>query len=152
MATGDIEHRELPDELLHEPKGASTASAGTSYIADGEGSGEFKKIPVSSLDITVPAVDDEATGDITNIIAINGDTLAQAATGTLVDLLSYQEIPQEMTVTINKNTVEIYRLYLNLVSIVNSTKEKVSKIDQKLSSVITALKGIGLLKDGESSN
>ena len=57
-----------------------------------------------------------------------------------------------MTVTINKNTVEIYRLYLNLVSIVNSTKEKVSKIDQKLSSVITALKGIGLLKDGESSN
>lgn len=152
MATGDIEHRELPDELLHEPKGASTASAGTSYIADGEGSGEFKKIPVSSLDITVPAVDDEATGDITNIIAINGNTLAQVATGTLVDLLSYQEIPQEMTVTINKNTVEIYRLYLNLVSIVNSTKEKVSKIDQKLSSVITALKGIGLLKDGEGSN
>lgn len=151
MATGDIEHSELPDALLHEPKGASTAAAGTTYIADGEGSGTFKKVPVESLDITVPTVEDASTGTIDNIITIKGDTLAQVATGSLVDLLSYTEIPQEMTVTINQNTVEIYRLYLNLVNIVNGTKEKINKIDQKLSSVITALKGIGIFND-ESSN
>lgn len=151
MATGDIEHKELPDELLHEPKGAATAKEGTVYVADGEGAGKFKKVPVDSLDIVVPTVEDNATGAIDEIITIKGDTLAQVATGSLVDLLSYKEIPQEMTVTINQNTVEIYRLYLNLVNIVNSAKSKVYKIDQKLSSVITALKGIGLFND-ESSN
>lgn len=151
MATGDIEHKELPDELLHEPKGAMTAAVNTVYVADGEGSGEFKKIPVESLDITVPTVEDAATGAIDEIITIKGDTLAQVATGSLVDLMSYTEIPQEMTVTINQNTVEIFRLYLNLVNIVNSTKSKIYKIDEKLSSVITALKGIGLFDD-ESSN
>ena len=52
MAQGDIEHKELPDDLLHEPKGASTAVAGTVYIANGAGAGSFQKLPTTSLDIT----------------------------------------------------------------------------------------------------
>ena len=58
MAQGDIEHNELPDELLHEPKGASTAAAGTVYIADGAGSGSFKKLPTTSLDIASTSIID----------------------------------------------------------------------------------------------
>ena len=52
----DIEHSQLPDELLHEPKGASTAAAGTVYVADGAGSGSFEKLPTTSLDITLESV------------------------------------------------------------------------------------------------
>lgn len=52
----DVEHSQLPDELLHEPKGASTAAAGTVYVADGAGAGLFKKLPVNSLDMTVESV------------------------------------------------------------------------------------------------
>lgn len=52
----DIEHSQLPDELLHEPKGASTAAAGTVYVADGNGAGSFAKLPTSSLDMTLTAV------------------------------------------------------------------------------------------------
>lgn len=52
----DVEHSQLPDELLHEPKGASTAAAGTVYVADGAGSGSFSKLPTTSLDITPIAV------------------------------------------------------------------------------------------------
>ncbi len=52
----DVEHSQLPDELLHEPKGASTAAAGTVYVADGAGSGSFTKLPVNSLDMTVESV------------------------------------------------------------------------------------------------
>ena len=44
----DVEHSQLPDELLHEPKGARTAAAGTVYVADGAGSGTFQKLPTSS--------------------------------------------------------------------------------------------------------
>jgi hypothetical protein len=35
------EHKSLPDAELHEPKGASTASSGMVYIADGLGSGSW---------------------------------------------------------------------------------------------------------------
>ena len=56
MAQGDIEHSELQDNLLHEPKGASTAAAGTVYVADGAGSGSFSKLPTTSLDIVLESV------------------------------------------------------------------------------------------------
>lgn len=52
----DVEHSQLPDELLHEPKGASTAAAGTVYVADGAGSGSFSKLPTTSLDIALVSV------------------------------------------------------------------------------------------------
>ena len=52
----DVEHSQLPDELLHEPKGASTAAAGTVYVADGAGSGSFSKLPTTSLDMSLVSV------------------------------------------------------------------------------------------------
>lgn len=52
----DVEHAQLPDELLHEPKGASTAASGEVYVANGAGSGSFKKLPTTSLDMTLTAV------------------------------------------------------------------------------------------------
>ena len=52
----DVEHSQLPDELLHEPKGASTAAAGTVYVADGAGSGAFQKLPTTSIDIVLRAI------------------------------------------------------------------------------------------------
>lgn len=52
----NVEHSQLPDELLHEPKGASTATAGTVYVADGNGSGSFQKLPITSLNMTREAI------------------------------------------------------------------------------------------------
>lgn len=52
----DVEHAQLPDELLHEPKGASTAADGEVYVADGAGAGSFKKLPVTSLDMSWSSV------------------------------------------------------------------------------------------------
>lgn len=43
-------HDSLTDPDLHEPKGASTASANTIYVANGSGSGTWKKPGVSALD------------------------------------------------------------------------------------------------------
>lgn len=52
----DVEHSQLPDELLHEPKGASSAAAGTVYVADGNGSGSFSKLPTTSLDTVLVSI------------------------------------------------------------------------------------------------
>ena len=37
----NVNHNTLTDPYLHEPKGASTASAGQIYVADGAGSGDW---------------------------------------------------------------------------------------------------------------
>lgn len=44
-----IQHRILPDSELHEPKGAAFAISGTTYLSDGAGSGNWQKIPATSL-------------------------------------------------------------------------------------------------------
>lgn len=45
----DIQHVSITDPQIHEPKGASTASSGTVYIANGTGSGAWQVVPVASL-------------------------------------------------------------------------------------------------------
>ncbi len=37
----DFQHRNIPNSELHEPKGVSSASSGTVYVADGSGSGSW---------------------------------------------------------------------------------------------------------------
>lgn len=39
-----IEHKNIPDSELHEPKGIAGASSNTTYVADGAGSGTYKDL------------------------------------------------------------------------------------------------------------
>lgn len=65
----NVEHSQLPDELLHEPKGASTAAAGTTYVADGTGSGSFQKLPVSSLNFTRESIQNFSAVELSTVVA-----------------------------------------------------------------------------------
>jgi len=147
MAIGDIQHSELPDNLLHEPKGASTAAAGTLYIADGEGSGAFAKVPVTSLDIAVPSVADLVPTAITSTTTLDGSGLTVAADGTLTDVAASASVPVAYTVTINKNASEVVRLFNNQSQINADIRTAVDNLETKLDAVIDALKGLGLLDD-----
>lgn len=147
MAIGDIQHSQLPDNLLHEPKGASTAAAGTTYLADGNGSGAFAKVPVTSLDIAVPSVADLVPTSITSTTTLDGSGLTVAADGTLTDVAASASVPVAYTVTINKNAAEIVRLFNNQSQINTNIRTAVSNLETKLNGVIAALKGLGLLDD-----
>lgn len=146
MAQGDIEHNELPDNLLHEPKGASTAAAGTVYIADGAGSGSFKKLPTTSLNITVPSVASAAHTAVDSTVDLDGSTLSQAADGSLTDIPSLVNIPQTLTNKINENAAELLRLYNNQKQINQQVSTSLMSLENKLNTVIDALKGIGVFK------
>lgn len=147
MAQGDIEHNELPDELLHEPKGASTAAAGTVYIADGAGSGSFQKLPTTSLDIASVSIIDITPSTIDATVSLSGDTLAQVADGTLTDVQAFVGIPQEITSKINENAAELLRLYNNQSQINQQVSNSISILENKLNEVIVALKGVGIVND-----
>lgn len=147
MAQGDIEHNELPDELLHEPKGASTAAAGTVYIADGAGSGSFQKLPTTSLDIASVSILDITPSTIDTTVTLDGAELAQVADGTLTDVQAYVGIPQEITSKINENAAELLRLYNNQAQINQQVSNSIAILENKLNEVIVALKGVGIVND-----
>lgn len=147
MAIGDIQHSQLPDNLLHEPKGASTAAAGTTYLADGNGSGAFAKVPVTSLDIAVPSVADLVPTSITSTTTLNDSGLTVAADGVLTDVAASAQVPVAYTVIINKNAAETARIFNNQAQINSNIRTAVSNLEIKLNGVIAALKGLGLLDD-----
>ena len=146
MATGYIEHNELPDELLHEPKGASTAVAGTVYVADGAGSGSFQKLPTTSLNITIPEITSAEPIVVDSTVDLDGSTLSQAADGSLTDIPSLVNIPQTLTNKINENAAELLRLYNNQKQINQQVSTSLMNLENKLNTVIDALKGIGVFK------
>jgi hypothetical protein len=45
-----VAHRDLTGADLHEPKGAETASLGAVYVANGSGSGTWRKLTTAELD------------------------------------------------------------------------------------------------------
>lgn len=147
MAIGDIQHSQLPDNLLHEPKGASTAAAGTTYLADGNGSGAFAKVPVTSLDIAVPSVANLVPTSITSTTTLNDSGLTVAADGVLTDVAASAQVPVAYTVIINKNAAETARIFNNQAQINTNIRTAVSNLETKLNGVIAALKGLGLLDD-----
>lgn len=48
----DVQHSDLTDPNLHEPKGVSSASNNQVYVADGSGSGTWKKVTTNEIDNT----------------------------------------------------------------------------------------------------
>lgn len=147
MAIGDLQHSELPDNLLHEPKGASTAAEDTLYVANGAGSGEFKKASISCLDITIPSVSASSIGDITSTTSLSGASLAQLADGILNDIEAFVGIPQEITSMINKNASELLRLYNNQKEINDQVSAALTELENKINELLIALKGVGIIHD-----
>jgi hypothetical protein len=50
-----IQHRDIPDAELHEPKGVVTAPSSSTYIANGVGSGTWRKVKESDIDFATAA-------------------------------------------------------------------------------------------------
>ena len=144
--TGTIEHKDLPDSLLHEPKGASTAAVGTVYVADGASSGSFQKLPITSLNITIPEIASTVHTVVDATVSLDGSTLSQTANGSLTDIPSLVNIPQTLTNKINENAAELLRLYNNQKQINQQVSTSLTNLEDKLNTVIDALKGIGVFE------
>lgn len=59
----NIQHKNIPDAQLHEPKGVASASANTTYVADGLGSGSWETPKVSGVDAASQGAVLRANGD-----------------------------------------------------------------------------------------
>lgn len=141
----DIQHSQLPDELLHEPKGASTALEGTVYIADGEGAGSFDFLPMSDVAYTRTEVASLTPATITSTVSLDGSTLSQTPDGVLLDVPAQVDVPVAITNKINENAAELLRLYNNQATINTETASAISALENKLNDLITALNTAGVI-------
>lgn len=142
---GDIQHSDLPDELLHEPKGASTALEGQVYVADGAGKGSFKNLDIENVSFDRSYVEALVSPSYTNTISVDGSSLVQVADGELSEVLAYVGIPQDLANQINKNTKELYLIYLNMVTIFSELKAETIALSNKVNELITKLKTAGIV-------
>jgi len=72
-----IEHKDIPNANLHEPKGVSTASVNKVYVADGAGSGTWQKVDVAQINgLTSTIAEINAATDISARAVNAGSTLA----------------------------------------------------------------------------
>lgn len=143
--TGTIEHKDLPDNLLHEPKGASTATAGQVYIADGNAAGSFDNLPLSDVVFTRGVVPSLTPSTITSTVSLDGSALSQVPDGYLTDVAAVLGIPQTITNKINENAAELLRLYNNQSQINTDLTNSISAIETKLNALIVALQNAGVI-------
>lgn len=141
----DIQHSQLPDELLHEPKGASTALEGTVYIADGEGSGSFDFLPMSDVAYTRTEVASLTPATITSTVSLDGSSLSQTPDGVLLDVPAQVDVPVAITNKINENAAELLRLYDNQATINSEVASAIGALENKLNDLITALNTAGVI-------
>lgn len=140
----DIEHSQIPSEHCHEPKGAPEAAAGTVYVADGAGSGSFIKIPLSSLDTTTQALNSVEETSIDDTVMLDAASLTQIGDGHLEEVIPVVGIDAEMFNTINKNFAELYRIYLNQVTINQAVQMAMEDTQVKVNEIVRALKNWGI--------
>lgn len=48
----NVQHKDIPDSQLHEPKGVSAASSSTVYVANGAASGAWRKLKEADFDLS----------------------------------------------------------------------------------------------------
>jgi hypothetical protein len=51
----DVQHKDIIDPNIHEPKGVNFAAANTAYIADGAGSGSWQEIVIPGTENSYPS-------------------------------------------------------------------------------------------------
>lgn len=140
-----IQHADLPDQYLHEPKGASTAGTGSVYVADGLGSGGFGLLPVSSLDFDATAFAHVTTTTIPDPLTVSGAGLQELTDGSMNDVAYTIEVPVATVQTINKNFKELFNIYSKDVDIHSAVKTDVEALATKLNDLIDRLESIGLI-------
>lgn len=144
-----VQHSDLPDNLLHEPKGAATAVANTVYVADGAGSGSFKNIEFKDVIFDKGTEEDITHSPIDSPLQIHDAGLRRIADRSMADVSTGGTLTSVELNAINKNFKELYDYTQSCNSSVIQVAEAVSNLEQKINSLLSTLREIGILEDNE---
>lgn len=139
----DIEHRNLPDNLLHEPKGTATALANTTYMADGKGSGQYRKVSPVDLDINVRSLPESYITVQTDTVDLDSNEIVDTSNGVLEPVTNEYNIATINA--INHNTSELARLYSNQKQINEDIDNNIKILKTNIEKIFNYLRVNGFL-------
>ena len=76
----NIDHSNITDPYLHEPRGIATAATGTVYVADGVGSGTWTDLDASTTYVISGVIDDISTAATVYVPTPEAGTIKQITT------------------------------------------------------------------------
>ena len=148
-----IEHVNIPDAFLHEPKGVAGASANTMYIADGAGSGSWSQLPLSEVSFTpvtivnltnnVTGASDDIVGNLNTATTLTGSML-QIPDGTLAPVPFAVGWSAMQANQIDKNFAEFQNFYNEQIVINEQLRKNCLELATKLNDLLTGLKTLGV--------
>lgn len=150
------EHKDLTDPYLHEPKGAAAANSGEVYVANGSGSGIFKKLPLSDVDYNAASVTNltnsitgftqaNTVSQIAAALQVNTTALASITNSSMTDVPASIEIPTAIINAINKNFKELGVVVNDYQTKIDLIRKDLYELAEKTSQIITALKSVGVI-------
>lgn len=134
-----IAHKDLTDPQIHEPKGASTATAGSTLFSTGNGATEWRAIAVEDLDFERERVAAAEASTTSAGSQISTAGMSATVDGTLIDAATF-------TIA-NKNTKELATKYNELVVKFNSLLTEHQNLIASVNTIIAALKTEGLISN-----
>lgn len=140
----DIEHKDLPDELLHEPKGIYSAMEKTLYFADGLGSGTWRTISGGKdIHLTNRDLEKETLVSKTATVELDSSEITSTANGILEPVSN--EYDTATMNAINHNMSEMVRLHNNQKQINENINQNIDKLYDYVDKIYEYLKTNGFL-------
>lgn len=140
MAQVEIQHKDVTDPQIHEPKGISAADEGQVYVADGEGSGVWLKLSPSDLDF------EQAEFDNTTLEPdVTARTLSDALSGTLTNSVA----DASTFAQVNKNCKEITAQVLNADEMIAVLKTNVAELNRVVQAIKNQLDALTFTAEAE---
>lgn len=133
-----IAHKNLTDPQLHEPKGASTADAGSLCFADGNGGTGWRKAEVADLDFTPAAVSDATESSASTPGLLDYTGLAGDTDGILNTATNFTQV--------NKNFKEIGVMMKTYRDAYDTLRLEHVRLINEFNALITALKNTGFIQ------
>lgn len=133
-----IAHKDLTDPQLHEPKGAASATMGSTIFADGAGGTSWKTIEVDDLDFTRETVAGAEASAVSNASSLSTAGMSATVDGTITDAANF-------TLT-NKNIKELATKYNDLVDKFNSLLSEHRDLIASVNTLISSLQTEGLIQ------
>lgn len=137
MPINGIAHKNLTDPQLHEPKGASTASANQVPFADGEGGTSWNYITPDKLVITTENIEEASESGGTSITKLNTSGLPGTASDSMSTAVNFTGV--------NQNVLNDSSKINTLIDEIASLNSRYAALATSYNSLLDALKNLGLI-------
>lgn len=139
MATTDLLHKNLTGAQLHEPKGVEKAGTDTVYIADGEGSGVWQKMPLNAVEFSRGQVSSANVSDMEPILELDSSAIVAALSNRVSPSTSFEDC--------DKNTKEICKQLENITTELTKVFDNTYSLYSTLETLRQQLLNAGIIKE-----